>query len=61
MAVGSLPAVVDGIRLPETGRFPLLRGIEGAYRDAAFQGIKRFSARKSIFKYSEKIHPSLRK
>jgi hypothetical protein len=33
---------LDGVSLPETGFFPLFRGIVRTDRDAAFQGIYRF-------------------
>ncbi|MDR3173914.1 MAG: hypothetical protein LBU19_06675 [Treponema sp.] len=41
LACGGLPAVVDGVDLPETGYVPLFAGVEGAYGDTAFQGSKR--------------------
>ena len=44
MAVSGLPAVMDRVCLPETGRFPLVRGIKRADGDTAFQGINGFGA-----------------
>src|SRR5215469_1322726 len=38
-ARGGLPAMMDSVCLPKPGCFPFFRGIEGADRDAAFQGI----------------------
>jgi hypothetical protein len=42
VARGGLPAVVDGVNLPEPGLFSFLARIEGAYGDAAFQGTLGF-------------------
>ena len=42
LVVGCLPAVMNGVDLPETGLLALLRRVERAYRDAAFERIPRF-------------------
>ncbi|MDR3325420.1 MAG: hypothetical protein LBS82_05510 [Spirochaetaceae bacterium] len=42
LALGGLTAMMNGVNLPETGDLPLLTRVEGAYGDAAFQGIQGF-------------------